>query len=240
MTVPVEFTDPINTKILAVSEDQVQGFQRDPLGEISRLSGVETPVVIERIQAMMRAGNIRRVRQTLLATNLAQGALVAWHTESLDATPRVLLDPNKLSTDGTVALGGYSISEDGNFIAYGTSASGSDWQEWHVRDVRTGADRDDLLKWVKFSGASWLKDGSGFFYSRYDEPKPGEQLKGANYFQKLFFHKLGTPQSDDRLVYERPDQKDWGFGGSVTEDGHYLIISVWRGKIGRASCRERV
>ncbi len=158
-----------------------------------------------------------------------QNQSVLYVADSLDATPRVLLDPNKLSTDGTVALGGYSISEDGNLIAYGTSASGSDWQEWHVRDIRTGADREDHLKWIKFSGASWLKDGSGFFYSRYDDPKPGEQLKGANYFQKLFFHKIGTPQSADRLVYERPDQKDWGFSGSVTEDGHYLIISIWRG-----------
>lgn len=158
-----------------------------------------------------------------------QNQSVLYVADSLAAAPRVLLDPNTLSADGTVALAGYSISDDGNLMAYGIAASGSDWNEWKVRDVRTGRDLPDHLKWVKFSGASWLKDGSGFFYSRYDEPKPGESLKGVNYFQKLYFHKLGTEQSADTLIYERRDQKEWGFGGSVTDDGRYLIISVWRG-----------
>src|SRR5690606_4137305 len=87
----------------------------------------------------------------------------------------------------------------------------------------------DKIEWIKFSGASWKKDNSGFFYSRYDAPKPGDELSASNYYQKLYFHKLGTPQSEDVLVYQRPDQKDWGFGGYVTEDGRYLIISVWQG-----------
>jgi prolyl oligopeptidase len=158
-----------------------------------------------------------------------QNQAVLYTADALDAAPRVLLDPNTLSPDGTVALSGYQVSDDGNLLAYGLATAGSDWNEWKVRDVRTGRDLEDHLKWVKFSGASWLKDGSGFFYSRYDEPKPGEQLKGVNYYQKLFFHRLGTPQSEDRLIYERRDQKEWGFGGSVTDDGRYLIISVWRG-----------
>jgi prolyl oligopeptidase len=158
-----------------------------------------------------------------------QNQSVLYVAESLTAEPRVLLDPNKLIADGTFALSGYSISEDGNFMAYGLSAAGSDWQEWKVLDVRSGQDTSDHIKWVKFSGASWTKDGKGFFYSRYDEPKPGESLKGANYFHKLFFHQLGTPQSQDKLIYERPDQKEWGFGGSVTDDGHYLILSIWKG-----------
>ncbi|MBI3877512.1 MAG: S9 family peptidase, partial [Verrucomicrobia bacterium] len=158
-----------------------------------------------------------------------QNQSVLYVADALAAEPRVLLDPNKLSADGTVALSGYSISEDGNFMAYGLSASGSDWQEWKVRDVRTGADLNDHLQWVKFSGASWTKDGKGFFYSRYAEPKAGESLKGANYFQKLYFHRLGAPQSDDTLIYERPDQKEWGFGGHVTDDGRFLVISVWKG-----------
>ena len=148
--------------------------------------------------------------------------------EALNAEPRELLDPNTLSSDGTVALGGEAITDDGKLMAYGTAASGSDWEEWHVRDVDTGKDRPDLIKWVKFSGASWSKDGKGFYYSRYDEPK-GTALRDANYFQKLYYHKLGTAQSEDKLNYERPDNKELGFGGSVTNDGHYLVIFVWQG-----------
>ncbi len=154
---------------------------------------------------------------------------VLYVAETLDAAPRVLLDPNTLSADGTVALAGSAVSEDGNYLAYGLAAAGSDWTEWHVRDVQTGADRADHLRWVKFSGASWAKDGSGFYYSRYDAPRAGEELQQANYFQKLYFHALGTDQSADTLVYERPDEKEWGFGGYVSEDGHYLIISIRQG-----------
>ena len=153
-----------------------------------------------------------------------QNQSVLYTMESLSAEPKLLLDPNTLSADGTVALSGTAASEDGNLLAYGLSSAGSDWQEWKVRDVRTGEDRPDHLKWVKFSHASWLKDGSGFFYSRYDEPDPKAAMTKVNYFQKLFFHKLGTPQSADALVYERKDQKEWGFGGSVTDDGRYLVI----------------
>src|SRR5579864_6189005 len=148
--------------------------------------------------------------------------------EALNAEPRQLLDPNTLSSDGTVALGGEAITDDGKLMAYGTAASGSDWQEWHVRDVDTGKDLPDLIKWVKFSGASWSKDGKGFYYSRYDEPK-GTALRDANYFQKLYYHKLGTSQTEDRLIYERPDNKELAFSGSVTNDGHYLVIFVWQG-----------
>jgi prolyl oligopeptidase len=148
--------------------------------------------------------------------------------ESLNAEPRILLDPNTLSADGTVALSGTAISDDGKLLAYGTAASGSDWMEWHVRDVGTGKELPDSIKWVKFSGASWTKDGKGFFYSRYDEPK-GTALRDTNYFQKLYYHQVGTSQSEDKLVYERPDNKEMLFGGSVTDDGHYLVITVAQG-----------
>jgi Serine proteases of the peptidase family S9A len=157
-----------------------------------------------------------------------QNQSVLFSVTSLDGQPQPLLDPNTLSTDGTVALSGMQISNGGKLLAYSLSASGSDWQEWKVRDVETGQDLSDDLKWVKFSGVSWTRDNSGFFYSRYDEPK-GDSLKGTNYFQKVYFHKLGTAQSSDTLVYERPDQKDWLFGATVTEDGDYLIITVFQG-----------
>ena len=149
--------------------------------------------------------------------------------DSLNAEPRVLLDPNTLASDGTVALSGTAITDDGKLMAYGTAASGSDWMEWHVRDVDTGKDLPDLIKWVKFSGASWTKDGKGFFYSRYDEPKEGSALRDTNYFQKVYYHSLGTAQADDKLVYERPDNKEMLFGAGVTDDGHYLVIDVRQG-----------
>lgn len=158
-----------------------------------------------------------------------QNQSVVFWAESLESEPRLLLDPNTLSEDGTVALAGGAVSEDGKLFAYGLSASGSDWQEWHVRDVESGVDLEDHLKWVKFSNASWTNDGRGFFYSRYAEPQEGLAYKGANYYNKLYYHRIGTPQSADELVYERSDQKEWGFGGRVTEDGRYLIITVWKG-----------
>ncbi|MEG3989075.1 prolyl oligopeptidase family serine peptidase [Microcoleus sp. S28C3] len=161
--------------------------------------------------------------------NGLQNQSVLYTLTSLDGEPKVLIDPNTLSEDGTVALGGVAISEDGKLMAYGLSTSGSDWQEWKVRDVATGEDLSDHLKWIKFSGASWTHDGKGFFYSRYDEPNEKTKLEDVNYYQKLFYHQIGTPQCEDVLIYERLDQKEWGFSGGVTEDGRYLIISVWQG-----------
>lgn len=149
--------------------------------------------------------------------------------DSPTAEARVLLDPNTLSKDGTVALAGYAISDDGKLLAYGVSTAGSDWQEWRVRDVETAADRDDLLKWVKFSGAAWTSDNAGFDDSRYDEPTEAAKLTGVNYYQKLYYHKIGTPQSDDRSTHEWTDEKEWGFHGEVSEDGKYLVITVTHG-----------
>lgn len=158
-----------------------------------------------------------------------QNQSILYTLQSLDDTPQVLLDPNQLSEDGTVSLAGLAISEDGNLMAYGLSTAGSDWQEWRVRDINRREDLSDHIQWVKFSGASWTHDGQGFFYSRYDEPNDKTKLEDVNYFQKLYYHRLGTPQSEDCLIYERPDQKEWGFSGGVTEDGRYLVISVWLG-----------
>jgi prolyl oligopeptidase len=157
-----------------------------------------------------------------------QNQAVLYTVTGLDAQPQMVLDPNTLSTDGTVAVSGLQVSPDGKLLAYSLSASGSDWQEWKVRDVETSKDLSDRLQWVKFSGVSWTRDGKGFFYSRYDEPK-GDTLKATNYFQKVYYHKLGGEQNQDVLVFERPDQKDWLFGGYVTEDGNYLIITVFQG-----------
>ena len=160
-------------------------------------------------------------------TGLLNQDILYW-MENLDDEPQVLLDPNTLSEDGTIALSGAAISRDGRLLAYGLSDAGSDWQTWYVRRVDDGQDLEDKIEWVKFSGASWDKASTGFFYSRYDAPE-GDALKSANYDHKLYYHKLGTPQSEDRLIYARPDHPKWGFYGYVTEDGRYLIIYVSQG-----------
>ena len=142
---------------------------------------------------------------------------------------RILLDPNGLSQDGTAALNDSSVSDDGAWLAYAVSRSGSDWQIWHIRNVQTGEDLPDSLEWSKFSGAAWAHDNSGFYYCRYPAPAEGEAYQGANYNQKLYFHRLNTPQSSDTLVYERPDRPEWGFGAEVSDDGRYLVLGVWQG-----------
>jgi prolyl oligopeptidase len=161
-----------------------------------------------------------------------QNQAVLYVADSLNAAPRVLFDPNKLLADGTVALTGWSPSDDGKRLVYSLAEAGSDWEEWKVRDVETGTDFKDEVKWVKFVSATWTKDGSGFYYGGFDAPKAGAPSKGANYFNKLFFHKLGDPQSSDKLIYQRPDAKEWMFDPEVTEDGRYLVINIWRGSDG--------
>jgi prolyl oligopeptidase len=158
-----------------------------------------------------------------------QNQAVLMVTPDLKQPGRILLDPNTFSEDGTVALAGVTFSDDGARLAYSTSASGSDWKEWHVRDVASRQDLADVVRWSKFSGASWRRDGSGFYYSRYDQPASATQFKEINYFHKLYFHRLGTPQSTDLLVYERPDHKDWSINGYATEDGCYLVIDLSQG-----------
>jgi prolyl oligopeptidase len=139
---------------------------------------------------------------------------------------RLLLDPNTLSADGTVALRGKAITADGRLFAYAVSEAGSDWQVWRVRDVATGQDLPDTVKWSKVGGASWRKDASGFYYTAYEPPKDGAVLKAANEYEKLYFHRLGTPQSDDELIYTRSDNPGWLVSGAVTDDGRYLIIQA--------------
>jgi prolyl oligopeptidase len=149
--------------------------------------------------------------------------------ENFQDEARILLDPNSLSADGTVALTAWEASPDGRWLAYASSASGSDWLSWRIRDVDSGMDLPDRIEWSKFSGAAWLPDSSGFYYSRYDTPTAGQEYQSANYYHKLYFHAVNTPQSEDKLVYERPDEKEWGFGAQVSDEGHYLVINVWQG-----------
>ena len=148
----------------------------------------------------------------------------------LFADGKVLLDPNTLSKDGTVAVGALAVSPNGKFLAYALSSAGSDWQTWRVRNIETGEDLPDALTWSKFSGASWAKDSGGFYYARYDAPaEESAALQQVNKFQKLCFHQLGTTQSDDEIIYQREDEPDWGFSGTVSEDGEWLVIHSWVG-----------
>jgi len=158
-----------------------------------------------------------------------QNQSVLYRAPGLDAAPEVLLDPNALSADGTVALTGADFSHDGRYLAYATSSGGSDWKEWRVREVASGHELADVVRWSKFSDAAWRPDGSGFYYSRYAAPRQGEALTGVNRNQQVFFHALGTAQEQDRLVYERPDHPDWFLSPWVTEDGAFLLILQFEG-----------
>lgn len=162
-----------------------------------------------------------------------QNQSVLYVQDSADGEPRLLLDPNKLSKDGTVALAGFEVSDDGKLAAYGLAEAGSDWNTWKVLDVATGKTLDDELKWIKFSGASWTKDAKGFYYSRFPQPEKGATFQSLNVNQKLYFHKLGTPQTDDVLVYELPDHPTWNIGAGITDDGKYLVIYVSDGTTSR-------
>ncbi len=128
-----------------------------------------------------------------------QNQSVFYVQDSLNGEPRVLIDPNTLSEDGTVALGGTSVSKNGQFMAYQLSASGSDWNEIHILDLNSGEELNEVIKWVKFSGVSWK--GNGFFYSRYDAPEEGKAYSGKNEFHKVYYHELGTSQAEDELIY---------------------------------------
>ncbi|UCE58475.1 MAG: S9 family peptidase [Phycisphaerales bacterium] len=160
-----------------------------------------------------------------------QSQYVLHVVSSQGGKPRVLLDPNRLSEDGTVALRSYAVSEDGKLLTYGLSSVGSDWQEWKVRDVESGRDLSDHIKWVKFSSVSFTKDGKGFFYCGYDEPSEQGKYQDVSYHQKLLYHRIGTRQADDELVYHDPDKKDRLFRQTVSDDGRYLVISVEQGNV---------
>jgi prolyl oligopeptidase len=165
-------------------------------------------------------------------TGLQNQNVFFWQ-QGLDGEPTVLLDPNTFSADGTVAISSIHLTDDGELAAYSIADAGSDWVKWHVRNVTTGQDLPDLVEWSKFSGAAWLKDNSGFFYARYDAPNPntseGEAFKTANYFHKVYLHKLGTPQSEDQLIFHRPDDGELNIGAHVTDDGRYLILHQSKG-----------
>ncbi|MFT6863622.1 MAG: prolyl oligopeptidase [Akkermansiaceae bacterium] len=158
-----------------------------------------------------------------------QNQSVLYATPTLEEDPAILLDPNTLSGDGTVALSDYEVSPDGKHLVYATSASGSDWIEWRLREITTGKDLSDHLRWSKFSGASWSMDSKGFYYGRFPTPKEGEAMMAQNIHKKIYYHEIGTSQEKDGLIYERPEHPKQGLYAWVTNDGKYLLIQVSQG-----------
>lgn len=161
--------------------------------------------------------------------NGLQNQSVLYWSDSLASDPKVLIDPNSMSKDGTVALAGVSVSKDGKYIAYGLAEAGSDWNRWKIREVATGKDLGDELKWIKFSSAAWDKQNRGFYYGRYPEPKAGQDLTQSNYFQEVYFHRIGTPQAEDVLVWKDTENKDWRASAAQTDDGRFLIVTIGKG-----------
>ena len=151
-----------------------------------------------------------------------QNQSVIYMQETLDGEPTVLLDPNKLSDDGTVSLGGISFSNDGKYMAYTIQRSGSDWVEIYVKDMNTLELLPDHIEWAKFTGASWYKDG--FFYAAYDRPEVGKEFSNVNENHKIYYHKLGTPQEKDELFYSNPAQPRYFHQVDLTEDEHYMFL----------------
>jgi prolyl oligopeptidase len=161
--------------------------------------------------------------------NGLQNQNVIYTQADLDVEPELLIDPNSWSDDGTVALATYFPSPDGRHVAYLVQDGGSDWRTARIMKVDSGSVLDDNLEWLKFTGLSWAKDGSGFYYSRYPAVESEAKFQSLNMNQAVYFHRLGTPMSDDALIYAQPDNPEWGYTATVTDDGLHLVITVWKG-----------
>lgn len=161
-----------------------------------------------------------------------QNQAVVYRREGLDGDAEVFLDPNELSQNGTVALASLTFSPNGRYMAYSLADSGSDWVSIKVRNCESGEDMDDRIEWVKFSGAAWDGDSRGFYYSRYDKPAEGSELSGQNRFQKVYYHRLGDAQQNDKLIYEDPTKPLQYFFATESEDGNHLFLTIQEGTHG--------
>jgi len=158
-----------------------------------------------------------------------QNQEVVYRQDSLQDEPELLIDPNTWSDDGTIALASYFPSPTGDYFAYLVQDGGSDWRIARIMSIESGEVLDDKLEWLKFTGLSWTADGSGFYYSRYPATGADEKFQSLNKNQAVYFHRIGDKQADDRLVYTHPEHPDWGYSANVTDDGRYLVITVWKG-----------
>ncbi len=161
-----------------------------------------------------------------------QNQSVLYVQDNLNSQAEIVLDPNKFSTDGTTSLGELDFSKDGRYLAYSISVGGSDWRNIVVKDMNTGEMLSDEIKWVKFSGIAW--QGNGFYYTKFPEPKKGDELTAANKLGAVYFHQLGTEQSADKLVYADKAHPNRSFGGATTDDERFLCVSGWESTSGNA------
>ncbi len=221
----LEGVDSSDTTAWVNAQNQLSSAYLQNLPERSRFKELLTELLdYERYSVPEWEGN----RYIFRKNSGLQNQSVILTQNKLEDAPRVLLDPNQLSADGTIAISDTAVSDDGLMMAYGEAQSGSDWNSIRVRNVESGLDLPDVVKWVKFSGASWTKDSKGFFYSRFPEPKQDERFPKIKN-QKLYYHRIGEPQDKDLLIYERPDDPELGFTGTVSHDGRYLILTVSKG-----------
>ena len=182
-------------------------------------------LALEEYAGAFKAGG----RYFLFRNNGLQNQDVLYVMDRPSGPERVLLDPNTLRADGTAALTSLSVSRDGKMLAYAIAQAGSDWSEWRIRNIETGKDQPDLIRWTKFTRAAWTPDGKAFYYQRFPEPDAKATLTGANQFGKVYLHRIGEPQTSDHLVYERSDHALWQFAPEVSEDGRYLLFEVFTG-----------
>ena len=157
---------------------------------------------------------------------------VLFASDGLDGTPTIAFDPNALSTNGTLAIVGYVASPDGGTLAYGVSQGGSDWTDWHFRDLTSGQDLPDVIKWTKYYHPIFSTDGKGLYYSAFPAPPPGQELRARDLGDAVFYHALGTPNTADRKLYDRPDHSDWQFEPQLTGDDRWLVLRVGEGEVG--------
>jgi prolyl oligopeptidase len=226
---PLENSDAPETRAWIDAENAVTRTYLDAIPERPAIEARLTKLWnYERFSTPVREGG----RLFYTRNDGLQNQAVLLVVDGEGAAPRLLLDPNGLSKDGTVALAGTAISRDGKHLAYAVSSGGSDWQEWHVLDVATGRDTGDVLKWIKFSSPAFTADGKGFYYSRYDAPASGRELDAVVKNQKIFFHRLGTPQTADTLVHA-PEDPNFLHQVRVSDDGRWLVMSISRGSSGK-------
>jgi prolyl oligopeptidase len=219
----LEDTDSADTKAWVEAENEVTQAYLAKIPSRAHFKDRLTALYnYERYSLFEKAGG----RYLFQRNDGLQNQDVLYAADSLTGKERVLIDPNTLRADGTAALSGQTATLDGKLIAYGVADAGSDWCEWKVRDIATGRDLPDIVRWNKFVPVAWAPDNKSFYYLRYPEPKSGEALRGENVFSKIYLHRLGEPQSADRLIYERPDHKDWIFVPGISDDGRYLMIVV--------------
>jgi len=226
----LEDTDSAETAVWVAAENKVTQDYLSKTPQRSRFKDRLTTLYnYERYRRFEKAGQ----RYLFLRNDGLQNQNVLYVADGLTGKERVLLDPNTLRADGTAALSEHVPSMDGRLLAYGLADAGSDWCEWHVRNIETGQDLPDVIRWNKFIPAAWAADQRSFYYLKFPEPKPGQALRDANRFSELYLHKLGEPQSSDALIYERPDQPEWMFAPGVTDDGRYLLIFIQTGDFGK-------